>query len=242
MGAEAERSIGQVVKATQVPWIRFRSDFGYESSDTGASFWCRDVLGNLVSGKLETSLPGAHQLHNMSVVAAIGSTIGMSVSACERGIRNVYWPGRLEEFQVDKHSFLMDCAHNPAGVSAFMSFLESKQLSGIDISFGALDTKNWESMVRALAPVVKRWRLLSPLSERAIPIEVLEKFVRRVSGTEISVSVYGERYTDWLSDIFNSDPSEMYTLTGSMYLVGHLRKLLGVPMKPLWMKENGVLK
>ena len=240
VGPEAERSISQVVKNCATNWIRYRTDFGYETLDSGSSFWCRDIVGNAVSGTLSTSLPGHHQLHNMSVAAAVGAAIGMTVPHIEAGIKNVYWPGRLEEFQVYKHSFLMDCAHNPAGIAAFMSFLDANRLSGIDISFGVLDSKNWESMVSVLAPVVKHWRLLTPLSERALPIETLERFVRKVSGSEISVSVYGDRYADWLSDILSSDPSEKYALTGSMYLVGHLRKLMGVKMKPLWVRSNNV--
>lgn len=244
VGAEAENSIQRVVREKGAPWVRFREGYGFEYSQKlgdPVNFWCRDLKGDTQTTTFKTSLIGAHQAHNMAVAAAVGSTIGIPLDICVKGVESVYWPGRLEEFQLDTHRILMDCAHNPAGIRAFMSFLESKGVSGIDITFGVLDTKNWEEMVELLAPVVKRWRILAPQSERALPLHLLEEKIRRLSGSDISVHNYGTEYEVWLRDILRTDPSEFFALTGSMYLIGKLRSLMGVPMPKLWNKNNGVL-
>ncbi len=244
VGVEAEKSIERVVREKGAPWVRFREGFGFEySQKVGDSvhFWCLDLNGRPQTTTFKSSLIGAHQAHNMAVAATVGSTIGIPLDVCVKGIESVYWPGRLEEFQIDSHTILMDCAHNPAGIRAFMSFLESKEVSGIDITFGVLDTKNWEEMVDLLAPVVKRWRILSPQSERALPLHLLEEKIRRISGSEVSINNYGTDYEVWLRDILRTDADDFFALTGSMYLIGRLRSLMGVPMPKLWNKKNGVL-
>lgn len=244
VGIEAENSIKRVVLENRATWVRFREGYGFEYSqkmDGSVDFWCRDLLGKPQTTTFTSSLVGAHQAHNMAVAATVGATVGIPLETCVAGIESVYWPGRLEEFQLDSHHILMDCAHNPAGIRAFMSFLESKGISGIDITFGVLDTKNWEEMVDLLTPIVRQWRILAPQSERALPLHLLEEKIRRVSGSDVIIKNYGTDYEVWLRDLLRSDPDNIFALTGSMYLIGKLRSLMGVPMPKLWNKKNGVL-
>jgi folylpolyglutamate synthase/dihydropteroate synthase len=127
----------------------------------------------------------------------------------------------------------MDCAHNPAGVKSFIRFLDQHRIRNIDLTFGVLDTKNWQEMVGLLKPYVSHWRLVLPDSERALPLEQVREEIN-LSGTDIRVSLYGNDYDRLIHDIIDEGEGEERFVTGSMYMVGRLRNMLGIAVKPLW--------
>jgi folylpolyglutamate synthase/dihydropteroate synthase len=132
---------------------------------------------------------------------------------------------------------VLDCAHNPAGIDSFISFLESRDLRGIDLTFGVLDTKNWQEMVRKLAPYVGTWRLVRPDSERALDQEQLAQELT-VSGTGVRIERYGDDYERCLRELFADCGGGAAFITGSMYMVGRFREMLSVPQRAIWNRQN----
>jgi dihydrofolate synthase/folylpolyglutamate synthase len=200
-------------------------------------YWSKD-LPFVASNEFEftSPLPGLHQGHNLSVAAAIVSLLGISQEQIIKGIAGVYWPGRLETIDIQGVKILMDCAHNPAGIRAFRDFIRKGGDERVDLTFGVLDTKNWQEMVRMLAPVVAHWRLIEPESERALPLDLLEQEIK-LSGIDVRISRYGRDYEGLIKGILNEDGATKF-LTGSMYMVGRVREVLGVPVRPLWKRVH----
>lgn len=225
-------------KAADIQLMTFRRDYGARELDGadagGFVYWdknYRSGVGDLFH--YSTLLPGAHQGHNMAVAIKLGLTVGMTPEVCKSGVEGAFWPARLERIDTMGRPFVLDCAHNTAGIKAFTSFLEANNLHRLDLTFGVLDTKNWQSMVQALKPYVQTWRLLRPDSERALPEELLRAELG-VSGTGIRVLGYGGDYERCLRDAIDEDNGQPAFVTGSMYMVGKLREMLAVPTKPLW--------
>lgn len=243
LGKEADSVISKM--ASGVQHYKFGRDFDARFKDGGKciEYWGKSFPGGSnISFDFTQGLPGAHQGHNLSVAASIGLALGLPIPAIKAGIEGVFWPGRLEDVEVSGFKLVLDCAHNPAGIESFISFLESRQARGIDLTFGVLDTKNWQEMVKKLSPYVKTWRLLTPDSERALPLETLSKELQ-ASCSGVRIEAYGNDYERCLRDILSQAESGSAYITGSMYMLGRLREMLCVPERPLWTRSttNAVL-
>lgn len=229
-------------KAKAVPHFKFGRDFNVASTEGGSiGFWGKEfVAGKDIRFDFTPPLAGAHQVHNLGVAAALGLVLGLPQERVKAGVEGVFWPARLEQVELSGLNLVLDCAHNTAGIASFISFLESSGASDIDLTFGVLDTKDWREMVAMLKPYVKVWRLLAPQSERALPLEALAAEIG-VSGNGVRIECYGERYERCLEDIISERRGDRGFVTGSMYMVGRIRELLGVKERPLWRRVPSVL-
>jgi len=200
-------------------------------------YWNKSCpVGANVSFEFESRLSGLHQGHNMAVAATAALEVGLTSEACRSGIQGVFWPGRLEECEVMGRRFVLDAAHNPAGIRAFVSYLNAIQARDIDLTFGALDTKNWEQMLAQLKPFVKTWRILQPESERALPEERIVDSLG-ISSTEIRIVRYGMDYESCVRDLMRDAGGAPAYVTGSMYMLGRLRRMLSLPKRALWARK-----
>ena len=243
---EADRVISN--HARSVPHYKFGRDYDARvlsgSERNRFEYWGKDFIpGRNLTFDFESILPGRHQGHNLAVATTLGLVVGCSLEACKRGVQSVFWPGRLEIIPHKTGELVLDCAHNTAGIETFISFLNARSAGAIDLTFGVLDTKNWREMVAMLRPYVSTWRLISPESERALPLEILKQEIL-VSGTGVKVESYGDDYERCLRDVLTVAEEQVAYVTGSMYMVGRLRNMLSIPEKPLWemaVKGNAVL-
>jgi dihydrofolate synthase/folylpolyglutamate synthase len=236
---EAEKVITKM--AAGVRHYRFRTDYGIALKEGGAGsefvYWGKDFPISPISRFDFTSpLPGIHQGHNLSVAATIGLAVGMQESDVIGGLQGVYWPARLERFTVDRTNLLMDCAHNPAGIRAFVHYLKRAGEQGIDLTFGVLDTKNWQEMIQILKPHVGHWRLVLPESERALDLDTVRREIG-LSGTDVRVSMYGSNYEGLIKDLLDGSSDGVRYVTGSMYMIGKLRNMFSLPHKPIWERK-----
>jgi dihydrofolate synthase/folylpolyglutamate synthase len=229
-------------KASGVSHYKFGRDFDARVvTAEGAprfEYWGKDfIAGKNLSFEYGSQLPGVHQGHNLAVAATLGLLVGCSPEVCKRGVEGVFWPGRLESIKLEGVELVIDCAHNIGGIRSLISFLESTGQRGIDLTFGVLEGKNWKEMVKALSPYVQTWRILLPDSERALPQEQLRQELL-LSGTEVRVECYGSDYERCLREISSQTEGARAFVTGSMYMVGKLRSMLSVPIRPLWTKAT----
>lgn len=233
---EADKVVSRA--AAGVRHYRFGTDFGVyqvaSESGRGFGYWGKDLPGvDVVRLGLESSLVGTHQHHNLSVAATLGMVVGASQTAVTQGVKDVHWPARMERSEIDGTDITMDCAHNPAGMRAFTRCLDAMHARQIDLTFGVLDTKNWQEMVSILAPYVGHWRIVLPESDRALPLSVLEEQIR-ASCSDIKITRYESDYDCLVRDLIRTTDGVPRYVSGSMYMIGKLRDLLGVAQKPLW--------
>lgn len=133
--------------------------------------------------RLTVPLRGEHQLSNAALALAAVEILGMKRyriddSSIRKGLARTRWAARLEILQNDP-LFLLDGAHNPAGIAALCRALK-KDFPGrrLVLIFSVLADKDYRRMLRSIAPLACRI-FLPPLStKRAVLPEVLADFAR----------------------------------------------------------------
>ncbi|RIL08810.1 MAG: hypothetical protein DCC75_07990, partial [Proteobacteria bacterium] len=166
---------------------------------------------------------GSYQKINHAVAANILKQLGFLSDEVLESATKAYWPARLEWLEHTGRKLLIDCAHNPAGVGALCEYLTSQSLTGLTVIFGALETKNWNTMIDSLRDFGSEWVIFEPDHAKAVSAERIGEYLSR---NEISFSVMGREY-EKLEEIIQSTSMERSILiTGSIYLVGKLREQL----------------
>lgn len=175
-------------------------------------------------------LTGPHQAQNAAVaeaalLAASKSFAAMTPAVVHTGILSAKWPGRFERFIMGrgqmKRTVYLDGAHNPAAMAALARTLNEEKLRSVDLLFGALVDKDSGEMARVLSPFV-RFGVAVPLpSERSANPEDIAR-LQPFSG---KFTTAGSIQEGW--NLIKSRKSRRPILvTGSLYLVGGVRKIL----------------
>ncbi len=174
---------------------------------------------------LPSSLPlsGEHQKQNaalaLDTVAVLQKQIPVSEEKIHEGLASVTWSGRLQRIERGEQKFLLDGAHNVAGVEALRAALAG----GTPFTFilGFLGDKDWRLMCTTLAPLAATIFTVPVASERtAAATEVAEIF--RQSNPAAKVFACGS-----LREALAQAAAEKFiVITGSLYLVGEALALL----------------
>jgi dihydrofolate synthase / folylpolyglutamate synthase len=176
-------------------------------------------------------LPGAHQARNAVLAAELLALLPDDLrppwEAIEAGFAAARWPGRLQVARVRGTTWLLDVAHNPAGIGALATALDALDLPRPRVLLAAvLSDKPWSEMLPPLiervdaailtiapsAPAERRWdpaaaaaALDAPIPVRAIPI-----------------------LADAVSRAETLAPHGTVVVAGSVHTVGDAMRVLGV--------------
>jgi dihydrofolate synthase/folylpolyglutamate synthase len=170
---------------------------------------------------------GEHQVYNAimayTTVMAISDRFPVDPERVLKGISTMSWPGRFELLRQNP-DFILDCAHNPDGVSAFIQTY--KALYGrrkATLIFGVMRDKAYQEMLRLLSEIAEAFILVRPNNARALSLEELKE----------SADIYCEKVTK--SDTIDSAISTalhkvkkdgIICALGSIYYAGSLRDAL----------------
>ncbi len=236
--------IGNVYPEAREKLLESASALSIEAAIYGTDFWVVedsdlpcfvDRAGHRFN--IQPSLKGAHQLHNASLAVQSALTLGLKPEHCSSGVSAVFWPARLEELNVRGRRVILDAAHNVPGVESLVNYLKSSGITKVDLGFGVLHTKHWEEMLEKLAPYAAHWSLLKSGATHAVSSAEL---AAKLSSFGISSQQYGSDYNRFLDErlfSFGGDCAIPLVLTGSIYLLGELRKLLSKEPILLWPRQ-----
>jgi dihydrofolate synthase/folylpolyglutamate synthase len=170
------------------------------------------------------ALAGAHQQGNAGLAAAALRALrraGLPVgeAAIAEGIATARWPGRLERVG----EVLLDGAHNPDGAAALAAALAALHPGRpAELVFGVLADKDHRGMLGALAPVVRRFHLVTPASSRGRPAAELAALAGALG---LPADVHGG-VAEALACARAGAGGAPVVVAGSLYLVGEARALL----------------
>jgi len=222
-------------------------DFNYagEANDD----WCwlgRFDSTETVVDHLQCSMRGAYQRENASLVIAAVQLLkqcGFTVpeEGLRKGLASVAWPGRLEYIVLDRDSrqrfataadggdnvvrYLLDGAHNPAGVKNLaMTLSEEYEYRKLIMVWGAMIDKDIAAGFNSMLPLVDTFILTRPEGERsAEPEQLLECLPASARHKGVLVRDVAEALREAERRVARED---MVVVAGSLYLVGAVRKLL----------------
>jgi len=187
------------------------------------------------SREVHTSLIGEHQARNALVAAELLGLLPRGIrpswEAIERGFASVRWPGRVQVERVRGATWVLDVAHNPAGVATLAETLQRLRLpKPVVLLTAILNDKAWEEMLPPLleradaailtvapsSPGERRWNPADAEAKigasSSIPIRVIPDFTAAVQRAETLA------------------PHGTVLVTGSVHTVGDAMAELGLPI------------
>jgi dihydrofolate synthase/folylpolyglutamate synthase len=179
---------------------------------------------------LTLSMSGSHQIKNASVAIAVIEELielgrSIPVEAIRAGIANTRFSGRFE--LVSRHpDIVIDGAHTPEGMRLLKSTL--RQLyPGVRplLLLGMLGDKNYEQLVKIIAPVAREVVCVAPQGGRALDPEQLAALVRSLGVPASSASSIGEGVSILKGKAAQDD---LILAAGSLYMIGPVRQACGV--------------
>ena len=177
------------------------------------------------------ALRGRHQLTNASVAVALAEELaddGFRISRehVVEGLETAEHAGRLELDTREAPPILFDGAHNPAGARALREYLDEFYPRKVTMVFGSMRDKAHDEVGSILFPAAERVVLTEPRSPRAATVSEL---VRSVPADAASSTIaLAPSVRDALTIArAQTPPDGLVCVTGSLYLVGEAKALLG---------------
>lgn len=211
----------------QAPLTSKDRDFWMVQEVGGGWTWKSDTE-SVALHQVDVSQPNRWQADNIScaVTAAVklretGFTI--TDTAIDVGIGSAKWPGRMELIETPLR-FLLDGAHNQAGVDCLLDSLKRYQFSRLFVIWASMADKSYGVMLNDVAEAAEVLLLTRPDSERAAQPQDLYGQLRKTEGREIKLCLdVGGAYEQVKAQATTED---LIVVAGSLYLIGEFRKLL----------------
>jgi len=220
---EANQALGEVAEELNVRGVSATA-FMPAIGVSAAQPYTVEALG--ASIEVASPLHGAHQHRNVALAIAaaveLATAHGLPISAeaIAQGIRQTRWPGRLERLQSDGAEWLLDVAHNPAGVWALRAGLANAELH--TLVFSCLRDKPVAEMASILFPLFAQVIFAPIHSARATPVADLLAAAES-TGTP---AIAAESVSQALDLARQHAAGGVIVVSGSVYLVGEARALL----------------
>ncbi|NLO75512.1 MAG: bifunctional folylpolyglutamate synthase/dihydrofolate synthase [Clostridia bacterium] len=227
---EVLQVIRRKAQALQAPLREARQEAMWrwqEEANGGQYFAVRTLRFDY--GRLFLPLWGEHQLENAAtaiVAAEILQEQGWQISAqsIKQGLAKTKWPGRLE-IVGQNPLFVLDGAHNPAGMNVLSQWLARKkrEVRRVLLVIGMLDDKDWHTAVELLAPLADLVIITKPNSHRARHWEELSKNFQDYNLPVMVIENLAEALQKAEQEAQKDD---LILVTGSLYLLGEVKKII----------------
>jgi dihydrofolate synthase/folylpolyglutamate synthase len=234
---EGRAVLERIAAERHAPLTLVGRDFLYavEQGDANGQ-WLTAHMPDKPPRRYWTPLIGAHQAVNAAVALATiehARRAGMTIPdrALDAGLRQVNWAGRLEV--VRRAPWLvLDVAHNGESALRLREALEGAfpvlTDSKLVLIFGASSDKDVPAMFRELLPVTAHLVLMQANSPRAFTTDQLATMAR-----EAGFSGHIEQCPAAVDALQRAEAmvsaTDMICVTGSLFVVGEMRDVLGLP-------------
>lgn len=211
-----------------------RADSGWltvEGACAGGRLRARVRTDRVDYGSVCLALRGRHQLTNAAVAVGLAEALAergfpLTREAIVAGLEGAEHAGRLELDERRAPPVLLDGAHNPAGARALRAYLDEFVTAPVTMVFGAMRDKALDEIGALLFPAAEHLILTEPQSPRAAAVgELLRAVPPRAASSTITLAPSA---ADALA-LARARAGErgLVCVTGSLYLVGEIKELLG---------------
>ncbi len=229
--SSAREVIRQRVDEVGTPMLELNRDFSMVRNDKS---WRYQSLNNYSIDRLNIALRGGYQGDNAALaLAALGclSSDGFSVpkEMIREGLARVRWPGRLEYFSCPnsesgmEQRYLLDGAHNPAGVEALALELRKLDTNGIIMIWASMADKDFGHCLRIIAPLCREIIFTRPEALRSATPQQLQQELQDYPVKSYNIEPVSAALEKAVSLVSEDD---LICVAGSLYLVGKARAIL----------------
>ncbi len=238
--------VAQVCQERQAPLFLLGREFEAIRTPEGSWQYRGIDNGHSLAG-LHCRLKGGYQIGNAALALAaletISTTLPVSGEAIRQGLLSVTWPGRLEYFclaggkpvacpaegaaeqPASLRRYLLDGAHNPAGVDSLIDALVSEfNYVRLILVWGCMGDKDVAATLNAIAPLADRIIFTRPESERSAMVEQLVAILPEEERSKTQSAPTVKEALALAAEMAQS--GDLICVAGSLYLVGAARKIL----------------
>ncbi len=237
--------VAQVCQERQAPLFLLGREFDVLRGPEG-SWEYRGIDHSHSLAGLQCRLKGGYQIGNAAVALAaletISETLPVSGEAIRQGLLSVAWPGRLEYFcladgkpvecpaEATAHApslrrYLLDGAHNPAGVESLRDALVGEfRYDRLILVWACMGDKDVAATLTTIAPLADRIIFTRPESERSATPEQLTAILAEEERSKAQGAPTVAEALILAADLAHS--GDLICVAGSLYLVGAARKIL----------------
>ncbi|HSH13212.1 MAG TPA: folylpolyglutamate synthase/dihydrofolate synthase family protein [Desulfurivibrionaceae bacterium] len=245
--SESREVVAGVCREKGAPLYLLGRDFRAEPRPDGS--W--DYHGINPTADIEgvrSGLLGDYQVDNSCLALAVVELLGaggvvVKPEVVRAALPRVRWPGRLERLRLsepgldrladqptvdeaptDYRCYLLDGAHNPAGVEGLARYLEGESFRELVLVWASMGDKDYVSSLARIVPLC-RWIIFTrPEAERSASPEQLTGCLppqfreKALVADEIGAALTLARSL--------TDGRDLIGVAGSLYLIGAVRQLL----------------
>lgn len=231
-------------KEKHVELLRINKDFSYKiDEETHDGVFFRFSQDKLKPKALFVSLRGAYQAENASIATiAIGEMkkFGFLVSEeiIEKSLKTAIFIGRFEEIILKGQTIILDGAHNPTKIAAFLNALTTiyptkKKIFIIGFKKGK-DIKEMLQSIFPVADIIVATKFTATMDwgkNMGIDIKNLKEEIETIDNSkkviyESDLNNAVKKANVLAEKLRTKDESPLIVITGSLYLVGDVKKLL----------------
>ena len=183
------------------------------------------------------NMEGEHQRQNACIAINLAEVLienfGFPISAFDisKGLENAKHKGRLEWRWFGNTRILFDGAHNVAGAKTLSDYLRKYHAeASITMIFGSMRDKNLSEIAEILFPLAENLILTKPDNPRSEEVQDLKKYAEKVIENARIFPV--EDVPDavdsaiQITSTYSATKRAFICVTGSLYLVGDVQKIL----------------
>lgn len=172
-------------------------------------------------GTATLSLLGERAVFNTSIALQATEASGRDVARALTVLKNVIWPGRMEEVRVQNRAIYLSGDHNPQGVESLRNLLESFEYESLWLVVGIGKNKDADSMLQLFALIPRVKFVLTATSFRPKQMSEYGVWLERAEAA-LQGPMDALEYA-----LAHANANDLIVVSGSLYLVGDVRlKLL----------------
>lgn len=170
-------------------------------------------------GEAKLAMPGRRAVENVSLALHVADAYGIEVDL--RALENSHWPGRMEELSVSGHRVFLSGDHNLQGAESLAEILAHYSYDSLWLVVGIGKNKDRGAMLEAFARLPRSRLVLTSTPFRGAPVSSYgESWLSR---SEFAIDE-PRAALKWV--LRQAKPSDLVIVTGSLYMVGDLRREL----------------
>jgi dihydrofolate synthase/folylpolyglutamate synthase len=173
-----------------------------------------------IDGPIRLRLKGQRAVQNSSLVLALAREMNLDMKRVANALSQVQWPGRMEGFEVEGKSLYLSGDHNLQGIESLKEILTKFEYEDLWLVIGIGARKPIAEMISAYLELPRARIVLTRTTFRPVALESLEAFSSSVEGIE------ADPFLALGAALESATPHDLVLASGSLYMVGELRKAI----------------
>lgn len=173
-------------------------------------------------GKIfETNLIGPRAQENISTAVTVFEQLGFNFEQHKVALSKINWPGRMQQVSWAGLAcpLYLSGDHNPQGVESLIEILKTYSYNHLHLIVGIGVDKSGDEMLKQLLKLPRTKLYLTETPFKGRKIEDYSSFAK-------DAAVMSDKHVKNILDKIKPQPNDMVVVTGSLYLVGDVLKII----------------